>query len=106
MTTTSGRRGLAYAIVYGGTGAIVVLLVVMLIQLRSLAEQNKGSLQLIEDCTTAGGECYERGRKNTAGVVEILNEFEVYVIACADRAGVQTVEEIRECALREAENAR
>lgn len=103
----SGRkRGIAYAVVYAGAGAIVVLLVVMLIQLRHLAEKNEGSLQLIKDCTTSGGECYERGRKNTADVVEILNEFTVYVIACADRAGVQTVEEIRECALREAENAR
>jgi hypothetical protein len=99
---TSKRRTIGYAIVYAGVGVLIVALVVVLIQLRTLAGSNNRTIKLIEDCTTAGGNCYEESRKTTADVIRVLNEFTTYVVACADKPGTQTVARIRECALKEA----
>lgn len=40
-------------------------------------------LQLIEDCTRPGGECYERGRESTASAVSDIGRVTVLAAACS-----------------------
>lgn len=78
-----------------GAGALAILLVLfMLIRTWDSAEQ-------IESCTTVGGECYERGQKQTGRAIAMLNAYQREVVilaaACADRPGIQGEAEIRRC---------
>ena len=41
------------------------------------------TLRLVEDCTTPGGECYERGRESTADAVGDIGRVTVLAAACA-----------------------
>lgn len=87
-----------FAIVYAGAGAVLLLLIVGVAQLRQLAADNARSIALIESCTTEGGKCYDDSRKGTADVIRVLNEFTTYVVACADQPGPQNAARIRACA--------
>jgi len=58
------------------------------------------TLDLIEDCTTPGRDCYDRGQKRTADAVANINKVAVYAAACADRRGVQGRAEIFTCVIR------
>lgn len=95
--------------VAGLAGAVAVLLVlVMLVRTWGLAEAvregqqaNTRTLDLIESCTTVGGECYDRGQEQTADVIELLNTYQRRVVtlaaACADRPDTQSAREIERC---------
>lgn len=110
------RRAIGTAIAYGSTGVVLALVLWLLVSVNALAgsirEQQKGnarSIELIEDCTTKGGECYEDGARRTANVIQVLNEagdqrrdFIIAVVICADLPGTQTVASIRACADRKA----
>lgn len=98
--------------VAGFLAAVAVLLVVlMLVRTWGVTESvqegqraNTRTLELIESCTTAGGECYERGQENTANVIGVLNDYQRRVVAlavaCADQPGNQTVEQVTRCVER------
>lgn len=101
----SKTRSFGYAVVYAGAGAILLLLIVGIAQLRQLAVSNAETLHTIKDCTTEGGKCYSDSRKGTADAIQVLNEFTTYVVACADRDGVQSAARIRACAIKEARKA-
>lgn len=58
------------------------------------------TLDLIEDCTTPGGECYQRSQERTASVVGDIGRLSAYAAACADKKGVQGRGEIYNCVLR------
>ncbi len=51
----------------------------------------------IADCTTPNGECYQRGEERTGEVLIDVGEIVRLTMACADKAGVQTEEEIQRC---------
>lgn len=103
------NRGPVAGAVAGFAAMLAVLLVlVMLVRTWGLAESVRGSqqsntrtLELIESCTTVGGECYQRSQKRTADVVGLLNNYQRRIVtlaaACADRPRAQTVEQIRQC---------
>jgi hypothetical protein len=99
------KRALAYAVVYAGAGSLLMLLILGIAQMRSLAVGNAETLRTIKDCTTEGGECYEDSRKGTGEVIRVLNDFTTYVVACADRDGVQSVARIKACAIKKARKA-
>lgn len=86
----------------------VLLVLVMLVRTWGVAESVRGgqqantrTLELIESCTTVGGECYERSQQSTTDVIGLLNNYQRRVVtlavACADRPEVQTVDQVRRC---------
>lgn len=52
---------------------------------------------ILVDCTSPGGECYERGQERTGEAVGNINRIVVLAAACADRPGAHTVLEIERC---------
>lgn len=54
----------------------------------------------IRSCTTPGQDCYERGQRQTADAVDVINNAVVYAAACADQRGVQGQDEIYACVVR------
>lgn len=91
------RRQWAWTFIVLGVVAIVGLLSVAAIigavnstlirqsQVTNTTTLNNSSrvLELVEDCTTPGGECYQRGRENTAGAVGDIGRVTVLAAACA-----------------------
>lgn len=89
-------------------GAVVALLVVLLVAailttatqtnaIRSTQQNSRDALTAIQDCTTPGKDCFERGQKSTAKAVATINKVAVYAAACADRPRQQSVEQISAC---------
>lgn len=63
-------------------------------------ELNKLSVSngdLIVDCTTPGGGCYERSRAETGKVVLNLNQVTKAAVICADQPGVITASAMESC---------
>lgn len=56
------------------------------------------NLRLV-DCTTPTGTCYRDAQARTGEAVGSINDVVILAAACADRAGVDTEAEIRECVL-------
>jgi uncharacterized protein YlxW (UPF0749 family) len=79
------------------TEALAEQIKVITADTNNLAEQIKRVAGQIESCTTPKGECYERGRSQTADAVGTINRITIYAAACADRAGVDTAPEIQAC---------
>lgn len=53
----------------------------------------------IADCTIPGGDCYQDGQKRTGEVLIDIGEIIRLTVACADRQGPQTEEQIKACVL-------
>jgi hypothetical protein len=62
---------------------------------------SKRTLNLVTECTTPGRRCFERAQERTASAVADINRAAVYAAACADREGVQGVDEIYACVIRQ-----
>lgn len=78
--------------------------ILTLTKVQTLTEQNvelnKLSVsngELIVDCTTPGGGCYERSRQATGQAVLSLNQVTKAAVICADRPGVITTSEMESC---------
>lgn len=63
-------------------------------------ENTESTLEIVKDCTQAGGECFERNQRQTRDVVTDLNRVAVLAAACADKRGVQGEGEIYACVVR------
>ena len=63
--------------------------------LHDIAEANKANTDIIRDCTTAGGACYERNTKSTGAAVSLINEVTVAAVFCAHTYEVEA--DIRKC---------
>lgn len=65
------------------------------------AEAAEAGTDRIEDCTTPGRDCYERGQAQTAQAVANITRLSAYAAtfaaACADLPGRQSVDEIERC---------
>lgn len=104
MTTPAirARRRAGYALVGLTLGILVVLVLLLLIRTWTLVDatrqtqkSNTSTVELIQDCTTPGGECYQRGESRTAAAVGDIGVLSVYAAACAateDEAGLSTDE--------------
>lgn len=53
------------------------------LQAKQAAEDAKRSADRIEDCTTPGRACYERGQKQLAGAVGSVNKLALIATSCA-----------------------
>lgn len=60
-------------------------------------EQTKRGTTRIEDCTTPGRDCYERGQSQLKDTVAGLNRYGVFVAACASGPYVRSDDEITRC---------
>lgn len=105
MPDRERRRQLVGLLLGGSVAVLVALLAWLLVSVNKIAadgretqQGNASTLQLIEDCTTKGGGCYEESERRTGNVIAVLNEFTTYVIACADKPGTQDAQAIRVCA--------
>lgn len=85
------RRQNQWALAIISVMAVIMLMVLgILLQNRQKSDQSRQILrnnavvsQQIADCTTAGGECYEQGRKQSAAAIQQLIQSNVIVAACA-----------------------
>lgn len=55
----------------------------------------------IEDCTTPGRTCFDRGTDQTADAIASINKVSIIAAACADKPRRQTVEQIQACVIAE-----
>lgn len=74
-------------------------------------DNTETTLELVQDCVTPGGKCYERGQRQTADAVQSLNEAAIdaasSAAACAALPDVSGYIEIKHCVDRTlAENRR
>lgn len=99
------RIVIVLALLFTASGLIVNLVTVVLIR----QTQQDGSpilkevialSETISSCVTPGKPCYDNGQARTGKAVESINKITTLAIACADEAGVQTLEEIRACVLK------
>lgn len=108
MFSTARRRAIAWFII----GVLVALLVLLafyaLLSMRVVLDNVRGAQKdarstgvRIEDCTTPGRECFERGQKQTAAAVASINRVAILAAACADKPHRQTVEQIQACVIAE-----
>lgn len=65
--------------------------------LKILARDNKATMDLVEDCTSPGGECYDRGARRTGEAVGTINQITIYAAACAKQPANVTVRQIQAC---------
>lgn len=112
ITSQTGRR-VGWVLIGACTGMVVVVLLTVLISIRGTQQNNSPilksteqaatsadrTLEQIEDCTTPGRECYERGVRRTADAIASINEVAIYAAACADKPRRQSVEEIQSCVI-------
>lgn len=109
------KRALIVFIAFAVSCLFVLLVVVIVGQGKTIEEiratQQDGSpssrrlislSNLIADCVTPGGHCYTDGQRRTAGVVGSISDMTAITIACGDRAGEQTVAQIRACVTEQA----
>lgn len=64
------------------------------------AEAAEKGVDLIQDCTSPGGDCYARSQRRTAAILSDFNQAVVFAAACADKRGVQGEHEIYACVVR------
>lgn len=71
--------------------ATVILGTVLLVRLSDVAEVNKANGEIVKDCTTPGGECFERGQRATGDAVGSINKVTILVARCqaAGRADLE-----------------
>lgn len=69
------------------------------VTLRAAVAAEKGT-NLLVDCLTVGGKCFERQQAQTADVLGVLRRYIVLASACADKPGEQTADEIESCVER------
>ncbi len=60
----------------------------------------------IADCTTAGGECYERGQERTGAVLAEVTRIQILVDLCGREPGNDTLAEMERCVAAKVKAAR
>lgn len=116
MTDRTHLRPLLGALIWVGGGLLILLVLVTMIQTRSLVgatratqqtntgtlNNSKATLDRVVDCTTAGHDCFDQQQAQTAKVVGSLNQVTIdaasYAAACAND-GVRGAEQIKSCVL-------
>lgn len=105
------RRSILVFLVGSGATAIVILLIVAILtsaskstEIRDTQQQNSpliantdATLERIQNCTTPGRPCYERGQRQLARAVGDINRVVVLAAACASGGGSRTEAEIQAC---------
>jgi hypothetical protein len=79
---------------------IVIVAIVAALIVADIIIGTRARAELL-DCTTPGGECYEKSQEQTGGAVADIVKFSrdasVAAAHCADAPGQQTLAEIRKC---------
>lgn len=52
--------------------AVMVVMLAVLIALGAVAQRNRSTFNLVRDCTTPKGECYQRGQAQTGEAIQRL----------------------------------
>ena len=113
--TPQARRRILGALAGVAVGVLLVLLIALLVRTWTLADEireaqkvNTGTLTTsektldrINDCTTPGRKCYDKGQTRTAKAVGDINRVIVLAAACADKPQRQTVVDIQNCVIAE-----
>lgn len=107
------HRQLLTAIIAGGLGLLVIIAVasvcisaVTASKIRETQTKNSPllvstnkTLQIIEDCTTPGMPCYDRGQAATASAIGDINRVAIIAAACASGPVEVSVAEITNCVI-------
>lgn len=109
MNQTPMIRVVLSAIAGIALGCFVVFMVVVAVTTADNAQKirdgqiaNKSTFKLLTECVSPSTEtekhnCFERNQKNQAGILDYVKILNVASVACADREGTQTPEEILAC---------
>lgn len=87
----------AVAVMVGGLLTIVVQNRLRSNENGEILRRNTEISEQIADCTTAGGDCYERGQARTGGAIAELVRAQIIVEACGRVPGNDTAAEIQAC---------
>lgn len=97
--TAATRVGRAERIIIGALSLFLVVLSVVsyisIHKLQDIGKTNRSNTDLIVDCTTPGGVCYERGRKSTGSAIATINDVTIAASYCAQFNTTQAT--IRKC---------
>lgn len=100
-------RSVSYMLFCVAVGLLTIMFIYFNVNSNHLAKQirdsqrsNTSTIAVIQDCTQTTGQCFKDGQKRTAGVLQLVRMQQVAAVACADRPGTQTAEEIDACVER------
>lgn len=65
-------------------------------QLAVIAEQNLENGEIVKDCVTPGGECFERSQDTTREAVSGINAVTIFAVICNDLHGTNE-DKVFEC---------
>lgn len=108
---THTRRQVGGALLGVATGALVVLVMVLLVRVADLTAQIRETQKVtapltekidktsrrIRSCTTPKMPCYERSQRQTAKAVGDINEVVILAAACASQMPGASVADITRC---------
>lgn len=77
------KESLLNLVILGGLALFMVIVLAVAYQNNQIAKDTKRNADTIVDCTTAGGKCYDEGRKRTGEAVGTLQRIQLYIIECS-----------------------
>lgn len=105
--TVRALRRIGYVLFFGGLGFLIVGLIYFNVSSNALAQQIKSGQKdtqrtaaIILDCTQPSGTCFQNGERRTGQAVSLIKLAQVAAVACADRPGQQSLDEINACVER------
>lgn len=83
---------------------LALVLVLLMVGMLFVGWQNHSIGDQIADCTTAGGRCYEEGRRRSSEGVDRLIRSNIHLHRCLETPGVDTDAEVIVCMERRSAN--
>lgn len=77
------RESLINLAILAGLALFMMIVLAVAYQNNQIAKDTKRNADLIADCTTAGGRCYESGRARSGEAVGTLQRIQLYIVECS-----------------------
>lgn len=74
--------------------------------LQDIAADTNRSAELLVDCTTPAGECYQNGDRRSGAAVQTINRVSVLAAYCSKKPENVSVAQIEDCIKKELDNAK
>lgn len=74
--------------------------------LQDIATDTNQSAELLVDCTTPAGQCYQNGDRRSGAAVQTINRVSVLAAYCSKKPENVSVAQIEDCIKKELNNAK